>query len=199
MGESLGSGVASLRVLSTFITKGFFFWRNCICLALFLSTYCVTVDSENSYHYAPGRGTQQGALDRLVNATSAFQSPAQTPPWEAPLTFKGRISLFSCKTNFLALLYTKIPQSLPWWFSPSTGGGPRTSGLLLDCKAGREVLYLCGSSALHTKEPGHLPALPLSQPRDFSLCSTQCPHLLNRRKNRTLFQHLLLPQGTAVP
>lgn len=186
MGESLGSGVASLRVLNIFIIKGFSFWRNSVCLALFLSTHCVTVDSENSYYYAPGRGTEQGALDRLVNATSAFQSPAQTPPGEAPLTSKGRISLFSCKTNFLALLYTKIPRSLPWWFCPSTGGGPRPSGLPLDCKAGREVLYLYGNSALHTKEPGHYRPCP-SQPRDFSLCSTQCPHLLNRRKNRTLF------------
>lgn len=118
-------------------------------------------------------------------------------PGEAPLTSKSRISLFSCKTNFLALLYTKIPQSLPWWFCPSTGGGPRPSGLPLDYKAGREVLYLYGSSALHTKEPGHYLPCP-SQPRDFSLCSTQCPHLLNRRKNRTL-PTSLTPTGNCSP
>lgn len=45
LGDSLGNGVATLRVLRIFIALGVSFWRISTCLTLFLSTYCMTDDS----------------------------------------------------------------------------------------------------------------------------------------------------------
>lgn len=107
LGEGLGTGVASSRVMGVFTTLGFSLWT-VIGPVLFLSTYCMPGPIIITH---PHRSLWK--VDCPVNAFSTFQSLAQTAPGKASPTSMAELFLFCGKPIMLASRPAKLLQSLP--------------------------------------------------------------------------------------